>query len=88
MTDEIDQAKQALSECRDEIHDLLKSWDKKTYAQRMKSVEHISRDFQLLEEELQEQSWPRRLSVLEYLFLDSILATLALHVLFKLISAC
>ena len=56
MTDEIDQAKQALSECRDEIHDLLKSWDKKTYAQRMKSVEHISRDFQLLEEELQEQS--------------------------------
>ena len=44
--------------CMIEIHNLLRLelWDNKTYAQRMKSVERITRDFQLLEEELQEQS--------------------------------
>ena len=56
MAEEIDQAKQVLCMCMIEIYNLLELWDNKTYAQRMKSVERITRDFQLLEEELQEQS--------------------------------
>ena len=56
MTEKIDQAKQVLCMCMIEIHNLLELWDNKTHAHRMKSVEHITCYFQLLEEELQEQS--------------------------------
>ena len=66
---------------------LLEVWDKIPHAQRMKSVEHITREFQLLEEALQEQSRPRRLTMLEHIFMGGILATLAVHVLFKFIAA-
>ena len=87
MTEEIDQAKHLLRKCTHGMQDLLEAWDKIPHAQRMKLVEHITREFQLLEEALQEQSRPRRLTMLEHIFMGGILATLAVHVLFKFIAA-
>ena len=51
----------------------------------MKSVQYITREFELLEEALEEQgqSEQRRLRI----FMGGILATLAVHVLFKFIAA-
>ena len=63
----------------------LKEWEKLPPAQRTKSVEYITRKFELLEEALEEQgqSEPRSLRI----FMGGILATLAVHVLFKFIVA-
>ena len=84
MTEDIDRAKHVLCKCRHKIHDLLESWDKTLHGQRMKLVEHITHDFPLLQEALQEQSKPLRITMLELVFLGGILAVL---VLFKLIAA-
>ena len=87
MTVEIDHAKHLLRKCTHGMQDLSKAWDKIPHAQRMKSVEYITREFQLLEEALQEQSKQRHLTMLEHIFMGGILATLAVHVLFKFIAA-
>ena len=83
---EIDLDKHLLRKCTHEMQDLLKEWDKLQHAQRMKSVLCVIRDFELLEEALEEQgqSESRHLRI----FTGGILATLAVHVLFKFIAAC